>query len=197
MFSQRLKALRESRGMSQKALAERLQVAQGAVGNWESGARRPGLLRLQQLAEIFEVSVDELLAQPRSGGHPVPVLGYVRAGIPIDAVEEILDYEEIDAATAACGDYFALRVQGDSMEPRIAEGDVVIVRQQPDVESGEIAVVLINGDEATVKKVVKHGHGISLVALNPKYEPLYFTAEEVAQKPVTVVGKVVELRGKF
>lgn len=197
MFAKRLKELREQRGISQKQLAEHLQVAQGAVGNWESGVRRPTVKRLQQLAEFFGVSVDELLDTAPKKGVPVPVLGVVRAGIPIEAVEEILDYEEIDAATASSGNFFALRVQGDSMEPRITEGDVVVVRQQADVDSGDVAVVLVNGNEATVKKLVKHENGISLVAFNPKYAPLYFTAEEVSTKPVTVVGKVIELRGKF
>lgn len=127
----------------------------------------------------------------------IPVLGYVRAGIPIDAVEEILDYEEISQEMASQGEYFALSVKGDSMEPRIQEGDVVIVRKQSDVDSGEIAVVLVNGNDATVKKFVKHENGVSLVAFNAKYEPMFYTCAEVECKPVTVLGKVVELRGKF
>ena len=82
------------------------------------------------------------------------------------------------------------------MEPRIVQGDVVVVRQQNDVASGETAVVMV-GDEATCKKVIKHKDGIALVANNPRYEPLYFTRAEIEQLPVKVLGKVIELRAKF
>lgn len=127
----------------------------------------------------------------------IPVLGYVRAGIPIDAVEEVLDYEEISEEMARQGEYFALQIKGDSMEPRIQEGDVVIVRQQSDIDSGDIAVVLVNGNDATVKKFVKHENGVSLVAFNAKYEPMFYTPKEIQELPVSILGKVVELRGKL
>ena len=83
------------------------------------------------------------------------------------------------------------------MEPRIKEGDVVIVKQQDDVESGQVAIVLINGDDATCKKFVKHDNGISLVSYNPAYSPMFFTPEEIKTKPIRIIGRVVELRGKF
>lgn len=76
------------------------------------------------------------------------------------------------------------------------EGDVVICRQTPDVESGATAVVLVNGDEATVKKLMKHKNGISLVANNPAYPPMFYTFEECESLPVRVVGQVIELRAK-
>ena len=127
----------------------------------------------------------------------IPVLGRVAAGIPIEAVEDILDYEEISADMASKGDYFALQIQGNSMEPRICQNDVVIVRCQPSVESGEIAVVLVNGENATCKKIIKQPNGISLVSLNPAYPPMFYTNEEITSLPVTILGKMVELRGKF
>ena len=83
------------------------------------------------------------------------------------------------------------------MEPRIKEGDVVIVRQQPEVESGDVAIVLVNGDSATCKKVIINDNGITLIPFNPAYEPVFYTAEQVETLPVRIVGKVVELRGKF
>ena len=84
------------------------------------------------------------------------------------------------------------------MEPRFIEGDTVIVRRQPDVESGEIAIVLVNGDEATMKKILKQQSGITLIALNPAvYEPHFYTNEQIEELPVVIYGKVVELRGKF
>ena len=202
MFAERLKTLRADRAVSQKELAHALDVAQSAVGNWESGARQPNLDRIRQLASFFEVSVGYLLgAEDRpardSDRYRVPVLGYVRAGLPLTAEEQVLGFEDVSREIADAGDHFALRVQGDSMEPYLLEGDVVIVRRQEDVDSGDTAVVLIGGEDATVKRLVKHGNGISLVAANPKYTPLFFTAEEVESAPVRVLGKVVELRRRM
>lgn len=127
----------------------------------------------------------------------IPVLGFVRAGLPMNAVENIIDYEEISAETARSGEFFALQIKGDSMEPKISEGDVVIVKKQSVVNNGEVAVVLVNGDEATVKKFYKSKTGIKLISTNPSYDPLYFSPQEVDSLPVEVIGKVVELRAKF
>ena len=96
------------------------------------------------------------------------------------------------------GKFFALRVCGRSMEPRILEGDIVIVRQQEDVDSGDIAIVLVNGDEATVKRVKKQAEGITLIATNTSvYEPHFYSNQEIRDLPVRILGKVVELRGKL
>ena len=127
----------------------------------------------------------------------IPVLGDVAAGLPIEAVENLVDYEEIDQAMAASGEHFGLRLKGDSMEPRMKDGDVVIVRKQEDVESGDTAVVLVNGNSATVKRIKKGPSGISLIPNNPAYDPMFYTCDEIAQLPVRILGKVVELRGKF
>ena len=130
-------------------------------------------------------------------GSRVQVLGVVPAGIPLEAIEEVLDYEEITEEMSRSGKYIALKIRGDSMIPDIKNGDVVIVRLQPDVESGETAIVMVNGDDATCKKVIKHPSGITLAANNPAYEPRYFTSEEISSTPVRILGKVVELRRKF
>lgn len=130
-------------------------------------------------------------------GKKIPVLGHVAAGIPIEAITDILDYEEITEELARTGEFFGLKIKGDSMEPRIKEGDVVIVRQQPEVESGQIAIVRVNGDDATCKKYMKHEAGVSLVSFNPSYPPMFYTADEVCEKPIVIIGRVVELRGKF
>ena len=121
--------------------------------------------------------------------YKIPVLGYVRAGIPIEAVEEIIDYEEISQEQARTGEFFGLQIKGDSMEPRITEGDIVIVRKQETVDNGDIAVVLINGDDATVKKFYKSDAGIKLVSTNPKYDPFFYTPDEVNSLPISIVGK--------
>lgn len=125
----------------------------------------------------------------------IPVLGTVAAGEPILAEQNIIDYEELPANEFKDGEYFGLKIKGDSMFPRILEGDVVIVRQQNDCDNGKIAVVLINGDEATVKQVKKTDSGLMLIPFNNKYDPMFFTKEEIETKPVKIIGVVKRLIG--
>lgn len=106
-------------------------------------------------------------------------------------------YEEISLEMARTGEFFGLQIKGDSMEPKISDGDVVIVRQQNDAESGDIVIATINGDEATCKRIRKYRDGIELVSSNPCYEPMFFSNEEIENKPVRIIGRVVELRAKF
>ena len=127
----------------------------------------------------------------------IPILGKVAAGVPIEAVEEILGHEEISRDMAANGEYFALRIKGESMAPKMSDGDIVIVRRQPDVDNGQTAVVLVNGDEATVKRIKKSDAGIMLMPTNPAYEPMFYSNDEIERLPVTIIGRVVELRAKL
>lgn len=208
-MGQIIKTNRERLGLTQEELGAKVGVNKAAVQKWESG-KVQNLKRttIQQLAQIFEIAPSALLglaeeaaekqtAKPRKKGVKIPVLGDVAAGIPIEAIEDIVDYEEIDEDMARGGDYFGLRIKGDSMEPRMVTGDVVIVRQQPTVDSGDIAVVLVNGDSATVKKVKITKDGILLIPFNSAYEPMFYSRQEVMELPVTILGKVVELRAKF
>jgi len=165
---------------------------------------------------LFELSPEELASfKPREYFSPealvasselmkgisntrIPVLGYVAAGIPIEAIEDILDYEELSPALLrAGGEYFALCIKGASMEPKFSDGDVVIVRKQCDVDSGQIAIVCVNGDHATCKKVIKQSSGILIQPLNPAYETTFYTTEQIESIPITIIGRVVELRAKF
>ena len=127
----------------------------------------------------------------------IPVLGKVAAGIPIEAIEDILDYEEITEKLASTGTFFALRIKGDSMTPKIQDGDTVIVRQQNTAKSGDIVIAKVNGDDACCKKLVINSQGVILQSFNTAYEPMFFTKEEVMTRPVTIIGKVVELRRKM
>lgn len=197
---------RKKLNLTLKDVADYVGVSEATVSRWESGnianMRRD---RISALAEILKVSPIDIMGITESDESPqltskgilIPVLGYVRAGVPIEAVEEILDYEEISQEQARTGDFFALKIKGDSMEPKISEGDVVIVRKQSTVENGELAVVLVNGDDATVKKFYRSNNGIKLVSTNPKFDPFFYTPTEVNSLPVSVIGRVVELRAKF
>ena len=181
-------------------MAEKLGIHCTTYTKYETGASEPNLETLLRLADLYGVTTDNLLGQPpksSGSGVMIPVLGEVAAGIPIEAVTDIVDYEEIDAAMASTGEFFGLRIKGASMEPRMREGDVVIVRKQDYADTGDTAVVLVNGDSATVKKIKKGPDGISLIPTNPAYDPLYYTAAEVERLPVRIIGRVVELRAKY
>ena len=201
MIAERLRELRKSHNITQIKLAQMLNISQGAVTNWEQGKTFPDFENLKRLADIYGISIDELLGRTStpSGnkGAKIPVLGRVQAGIPIDAIEEILDYEEITESMARQGKHFGLVVRGDSMFPKIVEDDVVIVRKQDDCNNGDIAVVLVNGSDATVKKIKKTPLGLTLVPLNTAYDMISYSAAEIESLPVRIVGKVVELRRKF
>lgn len=198
MFAENLKILRERKKMTQQQLADKLDISRSTVGMYENGSREPDFETLELIADFFNVNMDRLIGNlTPTDKKLIPVLGYVRAGLPIEAVENILDYEEISDEMARQGEYFALKIKGDSMEPRMREGDVVIVKKQNIVDNGDIAVVLVNGNDATVKKFFKYDYGISLLSFNPNYEPFTYTPEQVNNLPVQVIGRVVELRTKF
>lgn len=199
----RLRVLRENAEKTQREMAELLCINRVSYTQYENDKRTPPPDTLKKIADIFNVSVDYLLGNTRheinqtSKYVRLPVLGRIVAGIPMDAVEEVIDWEEIPREMAATGEFFGLKVKGHSMEPRILEGDVVIVKRQADVESGKVAVVLINGNEATLKRVKKQENGITLIANNISvYEPHFYTNDEIEKLPVQILGEVVELRGK-
>ena len=202
MLGDQMRRYRKQCGYSQKDLASQLFVTQQAVGKWERGEATPNPETVLKIAKILGITTDQLLgdtATPAStGGTWVPVLGDVAAGIPIEAVENIVDYEEIDSSMASTGEFFGLRIKGSYMEPRIRDGDVVIVRRQEDAETSDTAVILVNGDSATVKRIKKEPDGsLWLLPNNPAYDPQHYSPAEIATLPVRIIGKVVELRGKF
>ncbi|MCD7836115.1 MAG: helix-turn-helix domain-containing protein [Lachnospiraceae bacterium] len=197
IFSNRLRFYLSKNNMTQLELAKKLQVGTTSVYNWCNGIKTPRMDKVDAMCNLFGIMRRDLMEENNSQGVKINVLGRVAAGIPIEAVEDIIDTEEIPEALARTGDFFALQIHGDSMEPRMYEGDVVIVRKQNDAESGDIVIAMINGDDATCKRLVKYASGISLISLNSKYSPMMFSNEEIINKPVRILGKVIELRGKF
>ncbi len=200
----KLKELRTKDAISQTTFANILGVSRSTVAMWETDKSQPDLDFVVKIADYFGVTVDYLLGREdvsRSADKRsvlrVPVYGQVAAGIPIEAITDIDDYEELDADAYPAGDYIALRIHGHSMEPRMLEGDIVIVRLQDDVDSGDIAIVMVNGDEATCKKIKKTPEGVMLISTNTAYEPMFYTNKEVTELPVRIIGKVVELRAKY
>lgn len=213
---ERIKQRRKALGLSVDAIAEKIGVNRATIYRYESDEiKNMGTETLVPLAKVLHTTPAWLMGWteddgPRSKVQPVPlsqsvpeagmripVFGTVRAGIPLDAITDILDYEEIPQEMAAQGEYFGLRVKGDSMLPDIREGDIVIVRQQPDVENGDTAIVLINGDEATVKRVMKSSSALTLIPANSQYAPMAYSMLDVVSMPVKILGKVVEIRRRL
>ncbi len=199
----RIKTLRNEASIKQAELAKAVNVSPAALSGYETGKYEADIETYIKIAKYFHVSLDYLLGTSDikkdryTAGVTIPVLGDVAAGIPIEAITDIVDYEEIDAALAATGEFFGLRVKGDSMEPRMMEGDVVIVRKQDSAETGDTVVVLVNGDSATVKKIKYGPDGISLIPTNPVHDVQFYSAADVERLPVRVIGRVVELRAKY
>lgn len=202
-IGERIKNARKSAGLTQLELAKKTELSRSYIGDIEKDRYNPSVSTLQLIATATNTPLENLLPSsktPSSTGRGVriPVLGRVVAGVPLEAVEEILDYEEITPELATTGDFFALKIRGHSMEPRMLDGDVVIVRRQDDVDSGDVAIVLVNGNEATVKRIKKQEDGITLIATNTSvYEPHFYSNKEIQSLPVQILGKVVELRGKL
>ena len=148
------------------------------------------------MVKIEKVGSEEIVElEPESV--KIKVLGTVPAGIPNEEVEDIIGEETISMKMAQTGECFGLRIKDDSMEPEISSGSIVIVRQQEDVENGEVAIVLINGSDATCKRIEKHERGIMLVPTNRAYEPQFFSNEDIERIPVRIIGRVMEARRKF
>lgn len=197
-FAKRLKELRKESGLTQQKLADILFVDRTSVVKWETAMNLANNEVLRRMCNLFNCSMDYLLGMTdeRTSENPnrdtlptatvkIPLLGNIAAGQPIEAIENVEDYVYISEDMARRGTYFALKVKGNSMEPRIYEGDIAIIRHQGSVNSGEIAAVKVNGDDVTLKKVEYVKDGVKLIGLNPSFTPLFYTTAECVQKPLS------------
>lgn len=205
-----IKKLRIENNMTLEQLGDKVGVGKSTVRKWENGMianmRRD---KIAGIADVFNVSPSYLMGwdsnvgpikngtRHKSPGVTINVLGRVAAKTPIEAIEDVIDTEEITEEMAATGDFFGLQIHGDSMEPKMSKGDVVIVRRQDNAESGDTVIVTVSGTDATCKRLRKYRDGIELISTNPSYEPMFFPNKDIESKPVRVIGKVVELRCKF
>lgn len=187
-----------------------IKFSKSHLSQYVNGKSNPDNEKIFLLSKVFGVTEAWLLGYnvPRyerientgpqtPQGLKIPVLGTVAAGIPISAVEEILDYEKVPQSWKNQGEFFGLRIKGDSMKPDINHGDTVIVRKQSTANNGDVVITLVNGDDVTCKKFEKLDNGIILISNNSEYSPMYFSNEEIVTKPVVILGRVVELRRKF
>lgn len=203
-FGDKLRQAMEKAEMNATELSEKTGISKSAISRYLSGgyiAKQRNLLKLSRALHVdpkflFSDAVEELDANLKV--YRIPIVGKVVAGTPIDAIENITDYIRVTNPAAADGSYYALHVTGASMEPEMREGDLVIVHKQDYFDSGDICIVLVNGNEVTVKKVVKSDQGLTLIGFNATvYPPHFYNARQVEELPVRVIGKVKQVRRSY
>ena len=209
MFADRLREARKAKRYSQTEVSRMLGVTQQAVGKWETGRSTPDPQTVARLAEILDTTADALLGlqqapatAPAVGRNAfsryteslVPVVGTVRAGYGALAFEE--DYGKEYASVKDPQNYFYLVVKGESMEPRISDGDLALVHRQNMLENGDLGVLVYGSDgEGTLKKYIQRGNSVILHPFNPDYEELVIKGEELDH--LYIAGKVVETKAKW
>ena len=208
-FANRLRSAMDIRNIKASELSEKSNIPKSAISQYLSGlyeAKQKSIFKLATVLDVSEawlmgldvpmtknIKIDKL-------GNPVieiPILGTVKAGYDYLAQENWIGTVDIDKKLAESGEFFALKIKGDSMAPVLIEDDIVIIKKQDDFDSGDIVVAIVNGDEATVKKAKKSENSILLQPFNTNYEPLIFTKEEMDTIPVKIVGIVKQLKREF
>lgn len=201
----KIKYYRIQRNLSQEEVAEELETSAVNISRYENGDRKTNQDILFKLSQLFGVSINDFFPPVDNAKYidlisntiKIPVLGFIKAGVPIEAQEDIIDYVDIPAIWTKGGkDFYALKISGDSMTPKYNEGDIVIFEQTKDYEAGrnKDCTVMVNCTECTFKKVFIDEHGITLQPYNMNYEPMRFTKEQAMQLPITVVGIAKEKR---
>lgn len=204
IFSKNLNRYLALNNVTQREVAKAIGVIPSTFNTWCQGIALPRMGKVQALADYFRINKTDLIDAPKEKptrparkGVTIKVLGRVAAGIPINAIEEVIDEEEIPEEMARKGEYFGLKIKGDSMAPEIKDGDTVIVRKQDDADSGDIVIAIVNGNDGCCKKLKKIENGVMLISINPAYEPMVFTQSDIDTIPVRIIGRVVEHRRKY
>lgn len=204
-IGERIKEIRDRTNMSQVDFADKINVSKQTLYKYENDIitnipsdKIEAIASVGNISPAYIMGWDKISSlNTKKRGVSINILGRVAAGIPIEAVENIIDTEEITEDLARTGDFFGLQIHGDSMMPSICDGDIVIVRQQETAETGDIVIATVNGTDATCKRLRKYKDGIELIANNPTYAPMDYSNQEIVEKPVKIIGKVIELRRKF
>lgn len=203
-LGEKIKKRREELNLTQEELAEKLGYkSRSTINKVELGKNDLTQSKIIAYAKALDTTPNYLMdydnnIEPISLERNVvkiPVLGRIPAGIPMEAIEDINDYIEIPESWLIGGaEYFSLEIKGDSMSPRYETGDIVIFRKQETCETGDDCAVMVNGDDATFKRVERQESGIVIKPLNPNYETKFYTNKEIEEIPIRVIGIAVELR---
>lgn len=201
IFAENLKRQTDLAGESQLDIAEFLGITKSAVNSYFLGNKMPRMDRIKKLAEHLGCNVSDLIddktVKDQITAVAIPVLGTVPAGVPIEAIQDILGYEEIPKIMADTGEFFCLRVEGNSMYPLLYSGETIVIKKQETADNGDIVVALVDNEETTVKRLKKVSDGIILEAENPEYNSLYFNEKQIQNEKVKIIGKAVESRKKL
>lgn len=204
IFSKNLKYYMDINHKDRNDICRDLGFAYTTFAEWYNGNIYPRIDKIEMIANYFNIKKSDLIENKNKTdiiGKPVvslPLVGIVKAGYDYLAQENIVGTIDVEKSLVGNGeDYFALKVKGDSMAPVFLENDIVIIKKQNDCENNEFAVVIINGDEGTLKKVKKTDSGIILQPLNPAYGPVMYTYEEMQTIPIVIVGIVKQLKREF
>ncbi len=210
-FASNLKYLREKQGLSQNKLAEKVGVNQTTIARWETEEIKPSIDNVEQIASALNVSLPDLLItnlkfdngsiiDVETDTVQIPVLGIIKAGIAIEAQQDILEYIDIPKAWTRGGkSFYGLQISGDSMFPKYENKDIVIFEQTNDYQkaNGKDCAVMVNGDDATFKKVFLDNEGMTLQAYNNMYPAMRFNKEQIENKPVRIIGIAKEKRTRL
>ena len=201
IFAENLRKQAAIAGENQPDIAEVLGVTKSAVNSYFTGTKMPRMDRIKKLAEHFGCNVSDLIddktVEDQITAVAIPVLGTVPAGVPIEAIQDILGHEEIPKIMADTGEFFCLRVEGNSMYPLLYSGETIVIKKQETADNGDIVVALVDNEETTVKRLKKMSDGIILEAENPEYNSLYFNEKQIKNEKVKIIGKAVESRKKL
>ena len=193
-FGTKLKKLRKEKRLTQKQLGEMIGVAHNTISSYESGTNEPEQDILFKLADILQVSINDFFPAPSNlipikQTKLIPVIGRIACGAPILADQNIIDSIAFPVELLPSGEIFFLECRGDSMMPTIQDKALVMVRKQENVEDGEIAVVLLNGDEeATLKRIKRQGDLIMLLPDNTNHPPIVIQPTDT----IRIVGKAIK-----
>ena len=205
----KVRTLAKQKGLSLSFLSGKINEESGYLLRVSQGKRRINEHKIKLIADLLGTSYAYLTDETNDPSSPselqkpvkIKVFGDVAAGSPIEQIDnfdpdDASSFEEINERTARKGDYFALRIKGDSMFPKMETGDVVICKAQNTADDGDVVIVGV-ADEATCKKIKKTPYGVYLLPFNPNFEPMFYTNEQIEQQNVRILGKVVEIRRKM
>ena len=203
IFAKNLKYYMELNNKSRVDVCSDLDIPYSTFTDWCNGNIYPRIDKIEMLANYFEIKKSDLVEdntnkkENNSNSAVVFVYGSIPAGIPMECIEDIIDTEEIPVEMLKGGkQYFGLKVKGNSMEPEYLDGDTLILEKADDCESGDDAVIMVNGNDGTFKRVFKNENGIILQPLNPSYSPMVYSNEQIEKLPVRIIGIVEEIRRK-
>ena len=196
IFSKNLQKYMYANNIDRTEICKALDFKYSTFADWFNGNVYPRIDKIEKIANFFGIQKSDLIEEKQPNKvNRIPVLGRIPAGVPLEMIQDIIDYEDISEYMLKGGkEYFALKVTGNSMEPKYLDGDVLIVLKAEDCESGQDAIIAVNGFDATFKRVFKTEQGITLQPLNNEYMPVFYSNEDVKNKPVKILGVVKEIR---